>query len=108
MQQGYKPKTTATAAILSFYLTPYGAANFYLGRKLQGVSQVLLGIFALIILVVTFSIGIYVNRGTGFYVLAVLTVIAYAGLLIWTIVDFIRIVTKKPPMDRDANGVPLA
>ena len=106
-QQGPRPKSTATAATLSFLLTSYGAANFYLGRKLQGVGQILLSTLGLICLVVVGILWSATTLDPAFYVFAVITSVIYIAMGCWMLFDLIRIVKKKPPMDRDANGIPL-
>lgn len=106
-QQGPRPKSTATAATLSFLLTSYGAANFYLGRKLQGVGQILLSTLGLICLVVVGILWSATTLDPAFYVFAVITFVIYIAMGCWMLFDLIRIVKKKPPMDRDANGIPL-
>lgn len=96
--QNPNAKSRMVAALLAFFLTWVGAANFYLGYKQKAIGQLVLGCLT----------GVLYIPGAFFAPLLIIPVLAMFGIGIWAIVDFIYILTKKPPMDRDADGIPLA
>lgn len=101
------PKARLRQQPYRFYSPHMVQLTFILGRKLQGVGQILLSTLGLICLVVVGILWSATTLDPAFYVFAVITFVIYIAMGCWMLFDLIRIVKKKPPMDRDANGIPL-
>lgn len=95
--QNSNAKSRITAALLAAFLTWVGAANFYLGYKEKAIAQLVLGCFGWILGIFIFFVPLLwlIPAATG------------TGIFVWAIVDLVYILDRKPPMDRDANGIPL-
>lgn len=84
------PKQMIAAALLAFFLGPWGAHNFYLGYTNRAVTQLVLTL-----------IGFF----TSFVLIGIPVMI---GVSIWALVEFIMILVGSSPFDRDATGRPLS
>jgi len=107
--QYYDPgnqKSRAVAAILAFFLTGCGAANFYLGYKPRAFTQLGMGIGGFVLMFIGRLVSLNVHGALGL-ILAFWGLLLVSAIGVWALVDFIRILAKKPPMDRDVNGIPL-
>lgn len=80
-------KSKICAALLAFFLGGLGIHNFYLGYTGKAVAQLLLTIFGSILAV--FIIGFFMVAAVG----------------IWTLVEFIMILTGS--INTDAQGNPI-
>lgn len=116
-QQDPKAKSKIVAALLAFFLTPFGAANFYLKYIKMAILQLVLNIIATIFLVLSIVMIVLAYSDTSVdmgllaiagIVFVVITSIAYSALLVWAVLDFIRILTETAPYDKDARGIRLA
>ncbi|MCQ9340170.1 TM2 domain-containing protein [Corynebacterium phoceense] len=88
------PKSKAIAAILALFLGGLGIHNFYIGRNLVGVLQLVFFLAGGLIVIPLIFVG-----GIGF-----LLPIAF---WIWILVEFVLILLGVPPFDRDSRGLPL-
>lgn len=96
-QAAPKPKEKMIAALLSFFLGGFGAANFYMGKNSFGFIK--LGILLLTIFLSFLTIVIPP--------ILIMVILAGTALGIWNLVEFIMILTGKDPYRCDADGVPL-
>ncbi|GAB3690770.1 TM2 domain-containing protein [Corynebacterium nasicanis] len=83
-------KSALLAALLCFFFGIFGVHNFYLGHTNRGV----------IMLVLSFVVLLTWWMGVGLVILG--------ALLIWELIDFIMLLTKSGPFQRDGRGVPLS
>ncbi|QGU07260.1 TM2 domain protein [Corynebacterium occultum] len=94
-QQSYSPaqygqKSMIIAAVLAFFLGPFGVHNFYLGYMKRGATQLALYLIGIVLSIV--GIGIIFIFAVG----------------VWAFVEFIMILVRHGRYATDATGVPLA
>lgn len=120
-------KKKVVAALLAFFLGGTGAHNFYIGNKGRAIAQLIFLIVTWVIVIVGYSLAI---AGTGtemvrtysgetYYVdedpdmiiggglLAILGYLMMGALWIWTMVEFIMILTSTGRYGRDREGYML-
>jgi TM2 domain-containing membrane protein YozV len=120
-------KKKVVAALLAFFLGGTGAHNFYIGNKGRAIAQLIFLIVTWVIVIVGYSLAI---AGTGtemvrtysgetYYVdedadmiiggglLAILGYLMMGALWIWTMVEFIMILTSSGRYGRDREGYML-
>jgi len=83
------PKSKRVAALLFFFFGILGVGNFYLGQKKRGFTK--LGLFVLGVLGYFIFIGIFV----------------LAGLIIWSLTEFVMVLKGSDGYDRDQDGIRL-
>ncbi|WP_420099875.1 NINE protein [Corynebacterium sp.] len=121
-------KKKVVAALLAFFLGGTGAHNFYIGNKGRAVAQLIFLIVTWVIVVVGYSLVIagtgtemvrtysgetyYVDEDTDMIIggglLAIVGYLMMVGLWIWTMVEFIMILTTSGRYGRDRDGYMLA
>lgn len=101
-----KQKSLAAAAVLAFFFTWCGAANFYLGYKKTGFLQLGLDLGGLLFMVLG-HVVVRLSTGLLGLIIFITGAVFVLSLAIWGLVDFIRILAEKPPMNKDSNGIPL-
>lgn len=103
-------KSKVVAALLAFFLTSFGAANFYLGYKKTAFIQLGLFIAGAVLMIISAILTAAIGENLSDVVNLFTSIIPrciFTALEIWALVDFIRVLTKTAPMDRDVNGIPL-
>lgn len=109
-QNAPQGKSKVAAALLAFFLTWVGAANFYLGYKKMAFMQLGGFLIAAVLMIIAAIIGAVGDSSISAVAEFFTTIIprcVFTALEIWAIVDFIRVLTNTSPMDRDVNGIPL-
>eukprot|EP00731_Ephydatia_muelleri_P006487 Em0003g735a len=110
----FAPKSQLTAFLLSFFVMPTGAANFYIGQNGLGGAQLALFLLTIIISYVSCCIKICTKRGSneggaGLFVClscctGLLTLLISLVTLAWWIADLVIFARNQRTM---GNGCPL-
>lgn len=83
------PKSKVAAALLAFFLGPFGAHNFYMGYTSRAATQLVLTLIGWVTSLI--FIGLFLLAAVG----------------IWVFVEFIMILVGSGGYERDSEGYPL-
>jgi TM2 domain-containing membrane protein YozV len=96
-------KSKVVAAILAFFLGNLGIHDFYLGNKRNGFIKLAATLIGVALMIIGIASVATTSTVTGLAALPVLAVIGYIivlGVSIWSLIDFIRILTGSyEPVD---------
>ncbi|MEY8565264.1 TM2 domain-containing protein [Corynebacterium sp.] len=121
-------KKKVVAALLAFFVGGTGAHNFYIGNKGRAIAQLVLLVVTWVLVIAGYGLVIagagtesvtgysgqsyYVDEDPGMIIaggiMAILGYLTMGGLWIWTMVEFIMILTTTGRYGRDRDGYQLA
>ncbi len=89
--RGSGGKSKMTAALICFFLGTFGVHSFYMGNKMKGLIQLILGAGGWILVLVNgFAAA---TSGTAAVALGTVGLLMILAVGIWAFIDFIRILT---------------